>query len=133
MESTINNIENGLINILGNEYKVITSFDESQEVDYNGVIAVNVVSAEDLHHGQYKDYKFTVNISGQTFIDNDIDRTEIKKMLNYCLDKLTIKQIKTNITNCVGVLINNFEMQSDDETNNFVVNMQLYICDCTFS
>ena len=124
----VNQILDVFIGLLGNEYKVINSFNNEQEISLDGVLAVNFAGKQILHNGQSKDYKAKIKINGMTLISEDLTQQRINEMFDYVFDKLDRNQIKSNIENCAGVLINGGSIESDGESNNFSVQFDLYIC-----
>ena len=119
-----------LIKALGDRYNVIDIFDGSEDIDLSGVIAVNITDRENLYHGQEKDFKFSVTISGQTLADEDKDKSIIQQMLGYVISTLDTDLLRDSIANCAGVLLNGATSQSDGDTNNFEINLEFYCCDC---
>lgn len=123
----MNEIFEAIVNILGTQYKVITAFDASQEIDLNGVLAVNIDNIENLHHGNTKDSKYTVSINGQTLTEEDKSRSIINMMLDYVSD-IDFQELTNSLDGCAGVVFNNATVTSDGETNNFSYGLDLYIC-----
>lgn len=116
------------VEIMGNEYKVINSFDESEEIELNGVIAVNIANKTPLNHGTAKDFSLTINVSGQYFTDQDLQQKKIQKMFNYAYDKLDAINFSEYYEDCAGGSILQGDIISDGETNNFTISFELYIC-----
>lgn len=117
-----------MIDYLQGDYTVIKSFDAESQIDLNGVIAVTLENAENLHHGNIKDYKVSMLINGQTFTQDDKDKGKILQMFDYVFDKLHPTRLKATIgSDCAGVLINTGNLQSDGETNNFSFQIDLFI------
>lgn len=110
----------------GGEYSVINAFDNQQEIDLNGVIAVKISNYENLHHGNSKDCRITVNISGQFLTNEDVNQSKIITMFSYIESKAVISSIKAGITQCVGVVLQSGNIQSDGEVNLCSYNIDLY-------
>lgn len=123
----MNEIFEAIVNLLGTQYKVITAFDATEEIDLNGVLAVNIDGIENLHHGNTKDSRYTVSINGQTLTDEDKSRSIINMMLDYVSD-IDFQELTNTIQGVAGVVINNSTITSDGETNNFSYGLDLYIC-----
>lgn len=117
-----------IIEKLGNQYTVIKSFDAEQQIDLNGVLAVNVNDYQNLKHGTTKDCRYSISINGQTLTEQDKQRTIINTMFDYVLNTISVEDIKDSIANCVGVVINNGTITSDGQTNNFSVVIDLFMC-----
>lgn len=77
------------------------NYDVEQVVDGDGVIVISVTNIQRLQP-QLNDYKITLNISGQTYIDNDLDQTKIQAMFKHC--SLALSMINVQIINVVGVV-----------------------------
>lgn len=123
----MNEIFEAIVNLLGTQYKVITAFDASQEIDLNGVLAVNINDVENLHHGTSKDKKYTVSINGQTLTEQDENRSIINMMLDY-VSAVDFQELINTIQGVAGVVFNTATITSDGETNNFSYGLDLYIC-----
>lgn len=117
------------IDLLGNQYKVINSFNNEEQISLDGVLAVNYANKQVLHNGETKDYKAKIKINGMTLISEDLTQQRINEMFDYAFDRLDRDQIKSNIENCAGVLINGGAIESDGESNNFSIQVDLYICE----
>ena len=117
------------IGLLGNEYKVINSFNNEEQISLDGVLAVNYANKQVLHNGQSRDYKAKIKINGMTLINEDLTQQRINAMFDYVFDRLDRDQIKSNIENCAGVLIIGGAIESDGESNNFSIEVQLFICE----
>lgn len=126
---SIKDIIDVFIDLLQGEYKVINSFNNEQEISLDGVLAVNYAEKQVLHNGETMDYKATIKINGMTLISQDLTQQRINQMFDYAFDKLDRNQIKSNIENCAGVLINGGAIESDGESNNFSIEVQLFICE----
>lgn len=123
----LNEIFEKIINLLGDKYTVIKSFEADENIDLNGVLAINVSDVENLHHGNYKDSKYSIVINAQTFTQQDKERIKINDMFDY-VQAINFDNLKNTITGCVGVVLNNSTITSDGETNNFSINIDLFIC-----
>lgn len=117
-----------MIELLGQRYQVINAYNNSEQINLDGVIAVTVSAVESLNHGTSKDSKFTLNISGQTLTDQDINQSRINQMFDYVFDTLKAETIKENINNCAGVLLNIGNITSDGQANTFQFQIDLFIC-----
>lgn len=121
-------IINRIITLLGDRYKVINSYNNEQEIVLNGVVAVTATNLDRLHHGSTKDSKITIQISGQTLTDQDVTQKEINKMFAYIDSLINLDTIKQTVQGCAGVLYNTAQITSDGETNNFVIQLDLFVC-----
>lgn len=117
-------------NMLGDEYTIINSYDGTADIDLSGVIAINITDRENLFHGMEKDYKFNVVISGQTLAEEDKDKNIIQEMLNYVMITLDTDILRDNIQNCAGIIMSGSSLESDGDTNNFQIQLELYCCNC---
>lgn len=122
----MNKILQAIIELLGNEFKVIKSFDV-QAMDLDGVFAVNIINVENLHHGNKNDKKYTVSINAQTLTEQDKNKININKMYEH-VTSINFNELKNKIENCVGVVVNDTSFSNDGESNNFSFNLDLYIC-----
>lgn len=123
----MNEIFEAIVNLLGTQYKVIKSFDAEEEIDLNGVLAVNINDVENLHHGTTKDSRYAITINGQTLTEQDKDRSKINEMFDY-VSAVDFQQLIEMLDGCAGIVINNSTITSDGETNNFSYSFDLYIC-----
>lgn len=124
----MNRIFDVIISCLGGKYKVIKSFEADQELDLNGVFAVNITNVQYLHHGNTKDRKYSVAINGQTMTEQDKDRKNINDMFDY-ISGLNFQSLVNLLDDCAGVVTNSGTITSDGETNNFSYEIDLYICE----
>lgn len=124
----MNRIFDVIISCLGGKYKVIKSFEADQELDLNGVFAVNITNIQHLHHGNTKDRKYSVSINGQTITEQDKDRKNINDMFDY-ISGLNFQSLVNLLDDCAGVVTNSGTITSDGETNNFSYEIDLYICE----
>lgn len=126
----MNNIAiiNKVIELFGDEYKVINTYNNSEQINLNGVIAITITNQQILNNGNSKDNKTTLVISGQTFIDQDITQQKINNMYDYSMNLLNTKWFTDNLDNVAGAIINNGTITSDGQTNNFSLVVQLFIC-----
>lgn len=120
-------IYKSLIEYLQGEYTVIKSYDAEQNIDLDGVIAVNLNTIQNAHNGDLKDFRLNVTINGQTFTEQDKDKSKIISMFDYVFDKVTPTVMIQHIPYCVGIVPNNGGLQSDGETNNFTFSIDLFI------
>ena len=117
-----------LLNFFSGKYTIIKSYDEEEQINLNGVIAITLDRLQNVHNGNLQDFKLSVSINGQTFVEQDKSKEIILQMFDYVLSKLNPKQIQTAVEDCVGVLTNTGQLTSDGETNNFSYSLDLYIC-----
>lgn len=117
-----------IIQMLQGKYKIIKSYDVTEDMDLNGILAVNIDSVERLNHGNYKDSKFSISINGQTLSDEDKNRTIINQMFDYVFDNFDQNILKNKIDGLVGVVVGNSSITSDGQSNNFSFGADLYIC-----
>lgn len=114
---------------LGNEYTIIKSFDAQENLDLNGVIAINISNFQRLQHGTENDYKIRVNLNGMTLADEDKDKSLINAMFNYAMYKFQ----DITFDNLAGKVLANSNLQSDGTANTFSVSVDLFVCDCCFN
>ncbi len=127
--STVSDIINYFVNLYSDgEYKVINSYNNTQQIDLNGVIAVSVSNIEHLHHGDVDDYKITVNITGQFLIAEDINQSKTYRMFDYIMDKLNANAIKDNFSDLAGIVKNGGNVNSDGQYNTCGYTLDMYFC-----
>jgi hypothetical protein len=51
-------------------------------------------------------------------------------MLNYVMINLDTDRLRDHIFECAGIIISNSILESDGDTNNFQVQLELYCCNC---
>lgn len=112
--------------------KVIASYDAEEQQDLNGVIALDISEIENLNHGGVNDYRISVNIKGQTLADEDKSKSKIMSMFNKCSAILQGTSTTAQITNCAGALFQGGNLESDGDTNNFSLHVDLFVCDAVF-
>jgi hypothetical protein len=82
---------------------------------------------------QLADYKITVLITGQTYIDNDPTRQKINQFFvdsNRILTSLTANQLKNKTGELVeGYIFKQSEIVESDSTRGFASEIELYVCD----
>lgn len=110
------------------DYKVINSFNNEEQIDLNGVIAVSAGNIEHLNHGDCNDYKITIIISGQFNIAQDVNQSKTYKMLEYIISKLDIDTIKAGFFDLAGVVKIGGGVSSDGQVNNCNYSIDLYYC-----
>ena len=133
MESSSSQFSNyqivqSIVTLLGSEYKVINAYDNTDNIDLNGVISVQASNLEFLHHGDADDYRLTLIVSGQFLTAEDVNQDKISQMFDYILNTLDEQTIKNTIEDCAGVLINTGTLNSDGEANTCNLSMDLYMC-----
>lgn len=95
-------------------------------------VAISIANMANLQHNGVNDYQITVNISGQTYLQNDADKNQIKQLFGEVMPKiqnLTLSSIESYINNCVGYLIDGSNFDSDGENNFFTITVRLFVCD----
>lgn len=121
---------------LGNTYPVIAWYDESEDVDPEGVIAINVNRIENMQHCvNCQDYKISININGQTLVDSDKNKAKINAIHYFIMNKLAglrVDTISNSIDDVVGVVIGESNLLSDGDTNNIECNIDIYVNDLVF-
>lgn len=120
-------IQKKIIEILGGEFKVINSFDNSsEEIAPDGVIAVGLQNIEKFEHPGCEDFKFVFSISGQTLTDEDLNQNRINQMFYFVLSK-NFEKLK-EIEGVVGVMPQGGGVTSTGETNNFSFSLEVVFC-----
>ena len=120
-------IYQNIVEYFKGRYTVIKSYDAESEIDLDGVIAITLDNIENKHNGNIKDLKVSIAVNGQTYTEQDKDKSVILQMFDYVFDKMDQDKIKRISSDIVGVLINSGTLQSDGETNNFSFQIQLFI------
>lgn len=127
--TTVQQIINYFVNLCSDgNYKVINSYNNTEQIDLNGVIAVSLSNMQVLHNGNSDDYKITVNISGQFLIAEDITQSKTYQMFDYIISKLDQDAIKANFSDMAGLLKNGGSVSSDGEYNTCGYSIDLYFC-----
>lgn len=127
--TTVQQIINYFVNLCSDgNYKVINSYNNADEIDLNGVIAVSLSNMQVLHNGDSDDYKITVTISGQFLIAEDITQSKTYQMFDYIISKLDEDSIKANFSDMAGLLKNGGSVSSDGQYNTCGYSIDLYFC-----
>lgn len=127
--TTVQQIITYFVNLYSDgNYKVINSYNNADEIDLNGVIAVSLSNMQILHNGDSDDYKITVNISGQFLIAQDITQSKTYQMFDYIISKLDEDAIKANFSDMAGLLKNGGSVSSDGQYNTCGYSLDLYFC-----
>ena len=116
------------IDLLGEEYMVINKYNNQDQISLDGVLAVAIDKIQLLHHGNTKDNKTTVGITGHTFTAQDLSQQRINEMFNYVFELLDVDTIVNAIDDCAGAVINGGEISSDGDQNMFTIEVDLYRC-----
>lgn len=125
----ITDIVNFFVNLYtGEDYRVINSFNNEEQIDLNGVIAVSAGNIEHLNHGDCNDYRITITISGQFNIAQDVNQSKTYKMLEYIISKLDIDTIKAGFFDLAGAVKIGGGVSSDGQVNNCNYSIDLYFC-----
>lgn len=119
-------IQQKIVEILGEKYKIINSFDNSEEINPDGVIAVGLQNCEKFDHPGCEDFKFSFSISGQTLTDEDLNQNRINQMFYFVLSK-NFEELK-EIEGVVGVMPQGGGVTSNGETNNFNFSLEVIFC-----
>ena len=124
----IKDLINAIVNYLtaNTSYKVINSYNQTDQIDLNGVIAVTASSVENLHHGTAHDYRVSITISGQTLVSEDLTQEKIITMHDDVIDQ--IQNIDNLLENVAGHLLNDSNFSGDGETNNFTIIIDYFVC-----
>ena len=123
------NIINSLIELLGDEYHVINTWNNSDQISLDGVLAVTIDKVQILHHGTTRDNKTTVLVKGQTLTAEDVNQERINEMFDYAMNKLIVADIVDAVENCAGCLINGGNIECDGQQNTFNIQLELFICE----
>lgn len=115
-----------VVELLGDDYPVITAYDETENVDENGTFAVDITEVEFLHHGTLNDTRQRVSINAQTLIDADKNRRKIFAMSNH-LKAIDFQQLK-EVDGVVGVVLQSLNLSSDGESNLIQFQMDVFVC-----
>lgn len=110
-------------------FTVINSWNNENELDENGTIAVAITNKEILHHGNSNDYSANLVISGQTLTSEDVNQQYIMRLSDFAEQLITVEWLTENIQNCAGALKNNVDFNNDGEANTFSIGFTLYICE----
>ena len=132
-EVNITNIDDVLFTMFSDlftGYKTVKTFTDENINECQ--IAVNIDSKENLHHGQYKDYRLNVTISGQTYVENDPEKEQFNVLAGYIgkkLESISIDDVNIYITNAVGYLLDDCMVQDDGFTHVIRYHLRLFVND----
>lgn len=102
------------------------NYDVEQVVDGDGVIVISVTNIERLQP-QLNDYRITLNISGQTYIDNDLDQSKIQAMFKQCSLALSMINVQIiNVQGIVGYIFKESSIIDSEATHGFTAQIDLY-------
>ena len=132
MSNTIEQIYAAVQSQLGSEYRVLCSYDATEQLDPSGSIAINVAEMEHLDHAGCEDYRFGVTVSGYTLADEDKTRSKIYAMEAYVLKCIDLDALKSSIDCLAGGVMGEMTTQSDGDSNEFTLNFDLYVAPATF-
>lgn len=117
-----------IVQILGTKYTVINAWNQSEQIDLNGVIAINAGSKTPLNHGNSKDFSVTINVAGQILCQDDITQQKTNEMFSFVFDTIENTNFTEVFEDCAGSAILSSELIPDGETNTFTVTFELYFC-----
>lgn len=112
--------------LLGDEFPVITAYDETENVDENGTFSVDITETEFLHHGTLNDARLGISINAQTLIDADKKRQKIFSMANH-LREIDFQQL-VEVDGVAGVVVQSLNLSSDGESNLIQFQMDVFVC-----
>ena len=118
-----------IVELLGNEYQVINGFNQQDEIDLNGTLAVVINNVECLNHTGVHDKIISFNVNGLFLTAEDLNQQKIQTMANYVENTLQNIDFKEVIDNCAGFVLKNYTISSDGETNNLTCTFDLVICE----
>lgn len=129
----IQNIINGFQKIFSDsELELDQVFEVDKVVDGDGVICIQVSNIQRLNP-QLADYKLTILITGQTYIDNDPTKQKINQFFiesNRILTSLTAGQLKNQTGELVeGYIFKQSELIEAESTRGFSSEVEVYVCD----
>lgn len=102
------------------------NYDVEQVVDGDGVIVISVTNIQRLQP-QLNDYRITLNISGQTYIDNDLDQLKIQAMFKQCSSALSMINVQAiNVVGVVGYIFKESNIIDTEATHGFTAQIDLY-------
>lgn len=110
------------------DYTVMEGWDQTQVVDNRGVISVNCTDVIALNHGDTtKDNEVKITINAMTQIINDKDKSTINDMLQHILS--AIDDDNNDVDNVAGIIVNNYNINSDGQRNIATINITYYTCE----
>lgn len=129
----IQNIIDGFKKLLKSDiYDVIDSYDQSEEVNGNGMMRIQIDQLE-LVQQNLNDYFIDLTIEGQTFIDDDLDKKKLLDMFKFSQSKLTqvTPQQFSSLSseNVVGILRNGSNIFDNESVHSFEIKIRLAVCD----
>ena len=110
------------------EYKVINAYNNEEQIDLNGVLAISISNYQHLHHGDSNDYKITINISGQFLTAQDVSQSKTYKMFDFILDTIDDTTILGGFDDLAGIVKNGGGIDSDGEVNTCNYSIDMYFC-----
>lgn len=129
----IQNIINGFQKIFSySDLTLDEVFEVDKVVDGDGVICIQVNNIQRLNP-QVADYRLTILITGQTYIDNDPTKAKINQFFiasNRILTSLTAGQLKNQTGELVeGYIFKQSELLEAESTRGFSSEVEVYVCD----
>lgn len=118
-----------VIEVLGDEYTVINGYNQEDEIDLNGALAVVISNVEILPHSGVHDKIITVNVNGSFLTAEDLTQQKIMEMADYVSGKMETTDFTEVVENCVGFVLKNYTINSDGETNNLTYTVDFVICE----
>ena len=118
-----------VIEVLGDEYTVINGYNQEDEIDLNGALAVVISNVEILPHSGVHDKIITVNVNGSFLTAEDLTQQKIQEMADYVSGKMETTDFTEVVENCVGFVLKNYTINSDGETNNLTYTVDFVICE----
>ena len=112
------------------EIKVVKEFTLEQIQEKQVSVGINTLN--NLQHSNVSDYEISVSVQGQTYFENDTNKEQILQLfgtVQTALQSLNVDYIEMYIDNIAGFLIEDSSFDSDQETNNFTINLKLYVTD----
>lgn len=109
-----------------NPYTIINAYDNTDDLDLNGVISIGLGKREILHNGNSKDYKQTIIITGCYLTSEDVNQAKITAMYDYIIG--VIEGGTITLDDMAGCLLKGGQIGSDGEINTCTYELQLYMC-----
>ena len=127
--STVADIINFVVNLYENDdYSVINSYNNTEQIDLNGVISIGVANYQHLNNGTSNDYRITINIGGQFLTAQDISQSKTYTMFDFIISRLDVNTIINGLSDCAGAVKNGGGVKSDGQINTCNYSIDLYMC-----
>jgi len=126
-------LKQGIITIFDDAgIKVRQSFDETFDIELNGVVVLQVNDLKKIHN-DLNDYEIDMTITCMTLKDEDLDNSKIDTLIsevNAVASGLTASVLKYQSgEKVIGIVHNGETLKQDEGANVFEIAKTIYVCD----